>query len=332
VFILLLIKINTIYADGFEENIKIIACYEETLEEKKDFIKWIDFKVDSKSLKAVLKFCQEYRQKGVELDYSQILAYLTIKNSNKFSLSSTEANLKKLRIHLDGGGTIDDIYQDNKYYQRNLESYKAIFDGIVGDFRKGQLEDGEYNIKDDIEYGIKAFFPIAYGFDFTHYDDFGANRSYGYKRRHLGHDFMGQVGTPIVAIEGGVVTELGWNKYGGWRIGIKSFDQKRYYYYAHLRKDKPFIADLSLGDKVLAGQVIGYLGHTGYSDKENTNLKTGSPHLHLGLQIIFDKSQEKGSGEIWIDLYGICNFLIGERAKVIRDNNTKEWMSLSIKT
>lgn len=314
-----------------EENIEVIACESEKEEEQKAFIKWIDFNADSGSLKAVLKLCKEYRAKGTELEFSQVLAYLAIKNSNKFSLNSTNTILKKLRTHLDGGGSILDFYADNKYYNYYLESYHAIFDGLVGEFSRCEYHDGEYVISQTEEYGIKGFFPIAADFHFSHYDDFGSSRSYGYKRRHLGHDFMGQIGTPIIAIEGGIITELGWNKYGGWRIGIRSFDQKRYYYYAHLRKDRPFAAGLALGDEVKSGQVIGYLGHTGYSIKENVNLKTGSPHLHLGLQIIFDKSQEKGSGEIWLDLYGISKFLLSERAKAVRDDSTKEWVSQTVK-
>ncbi len=47
---------------------------------------------------------------------------------------------------------------------------------------------------------------------------------------------MGSIGTPIIAVESGTIEALGWNQYGGWRIGIRSFDKKRYYYYAHLRK------------------------------------------------------------------------------------------------
>ena len=90
------------------------------------------------------------------------------------------------------------------------------------------------------KYGLKGYCPIARGFDYTHYDDFGAGRSYGYKRRHLGHDMMGLVGVPIIAVESGTVEALGWNQYGGWRIGIRSFDNKRYYYYAHLRQNYPY--------------------------------------------------------------------------------------------
>ena len=66
---------------------------------------------------------------------------------------------------------------------------------------------------------------------------------------------MGQLGTPIVAVEGGVVEAMGWNRYGGWRIGIRSFDNKRYYYYAHLQKDHPFAEGLQVGDTVQAGDL-----------------------------------------------------------------------------
>ena len=150
--------------------------------------------------------------------------------------------------------------------------------------------------------------PIAKGYNFSHYDDFGNSRSYGFKRTHLGNDLMGSVGTPVVSVESGVVEHLGWNQYGGWRIGIRSFDGKRYYYYAHLRKNHPYAKDLKEGDSVKAGDVIGYLGMTGYSLKENVN-NINVPHLHFGLQLIFDESQIDSPNEIWIDVYNIIEFL-----------------------
>jgi len=135
---------------------------------------------------------------------------------------------------------------------------------------------------------------------------------------------MGLVGTPIIAIESGYVEALGWNRYGGWRIGIRSFDKKRYYYYAHLRQNRPYADGLKEGDYVTAGDVIGYMGHTGYSDKENVNnIKT--VHLHMGMQLIFDESQKDGNNEIWIDFYQLAGFLSGHRCEVERDDSTKEW-------
>ena len=123
----------------------------------------------------------------------------------------------------------------------------------VQDSVQGQIENGAYVKK----YGLKGYFPLARGFDYTHFDDFGVGRSYGYQRKHLGHDMMGLVGTPIMAIESGVVEALGWNQYGGWRIGIRSFDGKRYYYYAHLRQNYPYAEGLEEGSVVTAGDVIG---------------------------------------------------------------------------
>ena len=173
-------------------------------------------------------------------------------------------------------------------------------------------------------YGLKAFSPIAKGYYYYDYDDFGVARSYGYKRKHLGHDMMGEVGTPIVAVESGYVEALGWNRYGGWRIGIRSFDKKRYYYYAHLRKNFPYNKSLEVGSVVTAGDVIGYLGRTGYSTTENTN-NIETAHLHFGIQLIFDESQKEGNNEIWIDIYSLTKFLYRNRVETVKNQETKEY-------
>jgi murein DD-endopeptidase MepM/ murein hydrolase activator NlpD len=118
-------------------------------------------------------------------------------------------------------------------------------------------------------------------------------------------------------VECGVVEALGWNRYGGWRIGIRSLDNKRYYYYAHLKKNTPYAAGIAEGVKVKAGDVIGYLGNTGYSQTENqANIKR--PHLHFGMQIIFDESQKDGRNQIWIDTYNIVRFLEINRMEVVK--------------
>lgn len=51
-----------------------------------------------------------------------------------------------------------------------------------------------------------------------------------------------------------------------------------------------------------------YMGHTGYSTKENVN-NIEIVHLHWGLQLIFDASQKEGNNEIWIDVYPLTRFL-----------------------
>lgn len=176
-------------------------------------------------------------------------------------------------------------------------------------------------------YGLKAFSPIAAGYFWSHYPDFGAQRSYGYARPHLGNDILGALGTPICAVEGGTVEALGWNRYGGWRIGIRSDDRKRYYYYAHLRKDTPYAEGLAVGQRLQAGDVIGFMGRTGYSAQENVN-NIETVHLHFGLQLIFDESQKECDSEIWIDVYPIIELLASHCSSVARDPQTGRWERL----
>lgn len=174
------------------------------------------------------------------------------------------------------------------------------------------------------KYGLKGFNPVCRGYDYSASSDFGNSRSYGYKRKHLGHDMFGQTGTPITAVESGYVEAIGWNQYGGWRLGIRSFDKKRYYYYAHLRQNFPYNKSLKEGSVVTAGDVIGYMGHTGYSTTENVN-NIKSTHLHWGLQLIFDESQKEGTNEIWINCTELTKFLRQKRCTTVKDPATKEY-------
>ena len=80
-----------------------------------------------------------------------------------------------------------------------------------------------------------------------------------------------------MAVEGGVVEAMGWNQYGGWRIGIRSFDGKRYYYYAHLES----YAEIKEGDQVQAGEMLGFMGDSGYGEEGTTG--QFPVHLHLGI-------------------------------------------------
>ena len=210
-----------------------------------------------------------------------------------------------------------------KYYSWDYEVYNAVSGGFTGWYTT-ELEDDTGNIRKVKDYGLCVFSPIAKTFPYSHYDDFGASRSYGYKRQHLGHDLMAATDTPVIAIETGTVEIMGWNQYGGWRIGIRSLDKKRYYYYAHLRQNRPVHPDISEGKIVNAGEVIGYVGRTGYSTTENTN-NIDTSHLHLGIELVFDESQKESTNEIWIDLYAITKLLSKHQSTVYRVNETKEF-------
>lgn len=73
-----------------------------------------------------------------------------------------------------------------------------------------------------------------------------------------------------------------------------------------------------------AGQVIGYMGHTGYSTKENVN-NIDQVHLHYGLELIFDEKRRAEGNEIWVDCYNLTRFLYKNRSEVKKVEGTKEW-------
>lgn len=298
-----------------------------TNEDGKNYIKWVDYNVPCNAMEKALSLDIESQEQEGKLNWIELLSYLAAKNGNNFK-SYKDRQLDEIAEILREGETIETLTKDMKYYSYYYEAYSAILSGFVGEYEievadQKEVEDGSGKHWER-RYGVKAFSPIAKTFPYSHYDDFGQSRSYGFSRNHLGNDLMGQVGTPIVAVEGGIVEALGWNQYGGWRIGIRSLDSKRYYYYAHLRKNFPYKLDLKEGSKVKPGDVIGYLGRTGYSTKENVN-NINQSHLHFGMQLVFDESQKECNSEIWIDVYQIIRFLDDNRSEVVKNLETKDY-------
>ncbi len=279
-----------------------------------DFIKYVEFNVPYIALKKALNLDIASQKEEKKLDWIEILSYLAAKyggDFKRYKSNDMDVLVSKLKTQ-----DIEELTKDMKYYNYFHEAYTAVLGGLVG----------TYKVNGEEKYGLMGFSPIAKTFPYQHYDDFGASRSYGYKRLHLGHDMMAATGTPVIAVESGVVEALGWNQYGGWRIGIRSLDKKRYYYYAHLRQNRPYAANLAVGQTVTAGDVIGYVGHTGYSAKENVNNIRVS-HLHFGLQLIFDESQKECVNEIWVDVYPLTMLLSQNKSEVYRDDATKEYYS-----
>lgn len=278
-------------------------------------INWVDFDLSCETMERALELDVQSRERENPHGWIEILALAATQHGGDPSPSDVTAAWNSLQ----GGKSPKELLGGNDaYYRYYLEAYTAVLGGLVGNYAV-EVE-GEWRPA----YGVKAFSPVAAGYWYSHSDDFGASRSYGFRRRHLGHDMMGALGTPIVAVESGTVEALGWNQYGGWRVGIRTDDKKRYYYYAHLRKDAPYAPGLKAGDRVEAGQVIGFMGRTGYSTTENVdNIET--VHLHFGIQLIFEEWQKECNSEIWIDAYEITRFLERHRSSVIYDANTGAW-------
>lgn len=288
---------------------------------KKSYIKWVDFNATFDVLDKTSKLDINSHNNGNVVTYNwiELLSYLGCKYGGNFK-KFKQADLNSLIEKLNKGTTMDELTKDMKHYSYYYEAFDAILHEFIGEYEVEVPEAGTETKTYTKKYGVKAFLPIAKNYSFSHYDDFGNARSYGFKRVHLGNDLMGAIGTPIIAVESGTIEALGWNQYGGWRIGIRSFDKKRYYYYAHLRKDHPYVKNLQIGQIVKAGDVIGYLGMTGYSTKENVN-NINVPHLHFGMQLIFDECQKDGNNQIWIDVYQIIEFLRKNKSEVQKDSS-----------
>ncbi len=129
-------------------------------------------------------------------------------------------------------------------------------------------------------------FPVAGRTSYS--DTFGAPRSGG--RTHQGQDVMAARHTPLVAAADGTVTSLTWSNSGlsGNSLTITDADGWRYAY-IHLNNDAPgtddgsnvyeraFADGIVKGQRVKAGEVIGYVGDSG-------NAESTSPHLHFELR------------------------------------------------
>ena len=89
---------------------------------------------------------------------------------------------------------------------------------------------------------------------------------------HYQIDYSAPIGTPVVSTARGVVTSLGWE--GGWGNIVRIEHDNGYTtHYAHLSS---FAKSLQRGARVSQGQIIGYVGSTGWS--------TG-PHLDYGMRL-----------------------------------------------
>lgn len=289
-----------------------LTCILAVLPAAAESVRWVDFAPKADAMQYAMQVDIDTSEKEHHLSWLDILALSACRTGGKCSIDS----VKQAARELQAGKSLEEAAGElKKYALYYRKAYGAVLEGLVGSY--AIFYDNEWHPT----YGLKAFSPIAAGYNYSHYPDFGAGRSFGFDRKHLGNDLMGSLGTPITAVEGGVVEALGWNRYGGWRVGIRSFDGHRYYYYAHLKKDAPYAPGLTEGDLVQAGDLLGFMGRTGYSDKENTN-NIEVVHLHFGLQLIFDESQKECNSEIWIDVYELVRLLSAHRSSLKYENGS----------
>jgi murein DD-endopeptidase MepM/ murein hydrolase activator NlpD len=101
-------------------------------------------------------------------------------------------------------------------------------------------------------------------------DTFGSARNDVSGGWHHGDDIFAPLGAPLLAAASGTIFSVGWNIVGGNRLWLRD-GQGNLFYYAHLSAFSPLAVN---GNKVNAGDVIGFVGNTGDAQ--------GTPyHLHF---------------------------------------------------
>ncbi len=151
-----------------------------------------------------------------------------------------------------------DYYHNSRAVQR-IQQFASLYE------RYGRLELFDHA------------FPLPISSDYSYRSTWGYKRGWGGRRIHEGTDIFANYGVPVRSTSYGVVEMKGWNRYGGWRVGIRDIDNI-YHYYAHL---SGFEKGLAVGNIVEPGQVIGWVGSSGYG-KPGTQGKF-PPHLHYGI-------------------------------------------------
>ena len=127
--------------------------------------------------------------------------------------------------------------------------------------------------------------------------DVGFSNSWGNRRsggrRHTGTDIISPRGSEVLAVADGVITALGEGRLSGYFIRIDHGDGWATSY-MHLNNDThgtddgeggtwtAFFPTLLVGDKVTAGQVIGFVGDSG-------NAEGTVPHTHFEIKYEGDK-------------------------------------------
>jgi murein DD-endopeptidase MepM/ murein hydrolase activator NlpD len=114
-------------------------------------------------------------------------------------------------------------------------------------------------------------------------DSFNDIRGLG---RHEAIDILAPRNTPVIAVEDGTIAKLFESKAGGTTIYEFDPTSSYAYYYAHLERYAPALAE---GTRVRRGDVLGYVGTSGNAPKE-------TPHLHFAIsKLDDDKKWWKGA-------------------------------------
>ena len=139
-------------------------------------IRWVDFGVPYESLQYAMERDIATFEQERHISWIDILALAACRTGGKCGIASVKKAAADLQTDRSPQELLGETF---KYYDYYHEAYSAALGGLLGSFaieKDGQLM---------ISYGLKAFSPIAAGYGYSHCDDFGVNRSFGFQRKHL---------------------------------------------------------------------------------------------------------------------------------------------------
>lgn len=132
----------------------------------------------------------------------------------------------------------------------------------------------------------------------SYYNSWMASRTFGGQRGHEGTDLMAELNErgryPVLSMTDGVVEKIGWLTKGGYRIGIRA-PHGGYFYYAHLYD---YAREFQIGETVKAGELLGFMGDSGYSEIEGT-VGNFDVHLHVGIYVDTPEGSEISVNAFW---------------------------------
>lgn len=183
--------------------------------------------------------------------------------------------------------------------EKNFSYWSSYFEYYREEELK-ELSEGLSAVWDDLVY-----FPVAHlegEKECTFDNSWLSSRNYGGERGHEGTDIMPPQNRrgyyPIVSMTDGIVEKIGWLDKGGWRIGVRS-SHGGYFYYAHLSS---YAGNFKEGDTIKAGELLGYMGDSGYGKEEGT-VGRFDVHLHLGIYIHTGHYEELSVNPYWVLRY-----------------------------
>lgn len=277
-YLVILLMVTASISGKCQKLIKSELQIRDALSKVLNYDEFRDVRIDKKDLDKIRKYTNDFLRSNPHYEaypYMNDIGYLT------YAMLLSDYDLIK--------GAVPDVTTFSRGIARVSSTY--VFQELYQYYRA---------IFSDIKY-----FPIPYmgkeAHKVSYEDSWFAPRSYGGNRKHEGTDLMAGNNIrgyfPIISITDGIVEKMGWLEQGGYRIGIRA-KSGGYFYYAHLDSYAP---GLKAGDQVIAGQLLGFMGDSGYG-KEGTK-GMFDVHLHLGIYV------PSGSLEMSVNPYWILKIL-----------------------